>query len=259
MIRLIDLLKEFEYGNQLFADPKDEYLVNVEFLDDLISKTEPNTEDEKKLLKALSDYFSQGVVKNIDVNILKKLLQLKSKFPKILDPNKFNRGRGGFAYRGTTIGIDTLLKAIDNGKLQQQSRGIFVIDDPKITIQSKGSTGYLSFSVEMVDAEIFAVGARAGNRYKNLIKQKLFPITAEISKKNPNLLFNTHFVRALSDYEEEETLLIDTKYTPTAIILTDPYDILKNLDNENFSVDTGYYELKKRLDQSRLEAAAMLK
>ena len=246
MIRLIDLLKEFEYGSQLFADPKDENLVNVEFLDDLISKPEPNTEDEKKLLKTLSDYFSQGVVKNIDLNVLKKLLQLKPKFPKILDPKKSRNA--GYAYRGTTIGIDTLLKAIDSGKLQQQSRYIFVIDDPKITIQSKGSTGYLSFSVEMVDAEIFAVRNAHVARYKDVLYQKLFPITAEISSKNPNLLFNPEFVRVLSGYDEEETLLIDTKYTPDAIYLTEPYDILKNLDNVDFPVDPGYYELKKRLE-----------
>jgi len=244
VIKLIDLLKEFEYGSQLFADPKDENLVNVEFLDALIAKPEPNTEDEKKLLKALSDYFSEGVVKNLDINILKKLLQLKSKFPKILDPKKSRNA--GYAYRGTTIGIDTLLKAIDNGKLLQQSRYIFVIDDPKITIQSKGSTGYLSFSVEMVDAETFA--QRAIDNKVHLLKQKLFPITAEINSKNPNLLFNPKFVRALSDYDEEETLLIDTKYTPDAIILTDPEQLLKNLDNENFSVDPGYYELKKQLE-----------
>lgn len=255
MIRLKNLLKEFEYGSRLFADPKDENLVNAEFLDDLIAKPEPNTEDEKKLLKALSDYFSKDVVKNLDINILKKLLQLKSKFPKILDPKKSRNA--GYAYRGTTIGIDTLLKAIDNGSLFKHSYNVYVIDkidNPKITIQSKGSTGYLSFTAEIVYAESFAIGNMAGNRYKNLIKQKLFPITVEISSKNPNLLFNPVFVRALSGYDEEEILLIDTKYTPDAIFLTDPYQILKNLDNENFSVDPGYYELKKQL-----EAVGMLK
>lgn len=247
MILLKDLLKEFEYGSRLFADPDDENIVNPEFLDALIAKPELNTEDEKKLLKALSDYFSQGVAKNIDVNILKKLLQLKPKFPKILDPKKSRNA--GFAYRGTTIGIDTLLKAIDSGKLQQEGRSIrFVIDDPKITIQSKGSTGYLSFSVQMVDAEIFAVRNAHVSRHNDLLYQKLFPITAEISSKNPNLLFNPEFVRVLSEYDEEETLLIDTKYTPDAIYLIAPYDILKNLDNVDFPVDPGYYELKKRLE-----------
>jgi hypothetical protein len=39
-----------------------------------------------------------------------------------------------------------------------------------------------------------------------------------------------------------------------ANILTDPYQILKKLDNEDFPVDPGYYELK-----DRLKAAAMLK
>jgi len=249
MILLKDLLKEFEYGSQLFADPKDENLVNVEFLDALIAKPEPNTEDEKKLLKALSDYFSQGVVKKLDIDILKKLLQLKSKFPKILDPKKSRNA--GFAYRGTTIGIDTLLKAIDNGVLTKRGimqHSVYQIENPKITIQSKGSTGYLSFSVEMVDAEIFAVRNAHVSRYKDLLYQKLFPITAEISSKDPNLLFNPEFVRVLSGYDEEETLLIDTKYTPDAIYLTGPYDILKNLDNVDFPVDPGYYELKKRLE-----------
>ena len=255
MILLKDLLKEFEYGSQLFADIEDENIINPEFLDDLIAKPEPNTEDEKKLLKALSDYFSKDVVKNLDIDILKKLLQLKSKFPKILDPNKSRNA--GYAYRGTTIGIDRLLKAIDNGGLSKQGYNVYVIENPKITIQSKGSTGYLSFSVEMVDAEIFAGTASTGNRYKNLIKQKLFPITAEISSKNPNLLFNPVFVRALSGYDEEETLLIDTKYTPGAIILTDPEQLLKNLDNEDFPVDPGYYELKKRLEAA--EPLGMLK
>ena len=246
MIKLIDLLKEFEYGSQLFADPEDENLVNVEFLDNLIAKPEPNTDDEKKLLKALSDYFSGDVVKNIDTSILKKLLQLKSKFPKILDPAKSRNA--GLAYRGTTIGIDTLLKATDNGSLFKHSYNVYVIDNPKITIQSKGSTGYLSFTAEIVYAESFAIGNMGGNGYENLLKQKLFPITAEISSKDPNLLFNPVFVRALSGYDEEEILLIDTKYTPDARFLTDPYHILKNLDNQDFPVDPGYYELKKQLE-----------
>ena len=44
------------------------------------------------------------------------------------------------------------------------------------------------------------------------------------------------------------SFLIDTKYTPDAIFLTDPYHILKNLDNQDFPVDPGYYELKKQLE-----------
>lgn len=250
MIKLLDLLKEFEYGKQLFADIGDENIVNPEFLDDLISKTEPNTDDEKKLLKALSDYFSEGIVKNIDVSVLKKLLQLKPKFPKILDPNKTRNS--GFAYRGTTMEIDTLLKAIKNGNLDKNGYNTYVITDPGITIQSKGSAGYLSFSIELVEAEIFTVGLTA--RHKDLLKKGLFPITAEVDLKNPNFLFNPEFVKVLSGFDEDEILLIDTKYTPSAIYLIDPYHMLKNLDNEDFPVDPGYYELKKEL-----EAVGMLK
>jgi len=249
MIRLKDLLKEFEYGNKLFADIEDESLINPEILDKLIAKPEEeNTEDEKKLLKVLSSYFSKDVLKSIDVTILKKLLALKSKFPKILDPFKGRRGLD-LAYRGTTIGIDTLLKAINNGNLAKDGYNTYVINNPKITIQSKGSTGYLSFSVEMVDADSFALTRMLGNRRINLIKQGLFPVTVEVSLKNPNFLFNTEFVRAVSEYDEDEILLIDTKYTPSAIYMTNPYSLLNVLDDQDFEADPGYYELKKKLDE----------
>ena len=247
IIRLKDLLKEFEYGDKLFADIEDENLINPEFLGKLIAKPEEeNTDDEKKLLKALNAYFSKGVLKTIDASILEKLLKLKPKFPKILDPSASAK-KLKHAYRGTTVGIDTLLKAINNGNLSKAGYNTYVIENPQITIQSKGSTGYLSFSTEMVNADSFALEAAAGSRIIKLIKQGLVPITAEVSLKNANFLFNPEFIMAFSDYEEDETLLIDTKYTPSAIYMTDPYRLIKNLDQQSFSVNPGYYELKNKL------------
>ena len=249
MIRLKDLLKEFEYGNKLFADIEDENLINPEFLDKLIAKPEEeNTEDEKKLLKALSSYFSKDVLKSIDVTVLKKLLALKSKFPKILDPYA-SEEKLKYAYRGTTIGIDTLLKAINNGSLAKDGYNTYVINNPKITIQSKGSTGYLSFSTKMINANSFALTRMLGNRGIVLIKQGLFPVTPEVSLKNANFLFNPEFVRVVSGYDEDEILLIDTKYTPSAIYITNPYRLFNALDDQDFTVDPGYYELKKKLDE----------
>jgi hypothetical protein len=252
IIRLKDLLKEFEYGDKLFADIEDENLINPEFLGKLIAKPEEeNTDDEKKLLKALNTYFSKGVLKTIDASILKKLLKLKTKFPKILDPSASAK-KLKHAYRGTTIGIDTLLKAINNGNLSKAGYKTYVIENPQITIQSKGSTGYLSFSTEMVHANAFAYDVADGSKIKKLIKQGLVPITAEVSL-NANFLFNPEFIMAFSNYEEDETLLIDTEYTPSAIYMTDPLKlhrpdrVIRDLDNLNFTVDPGYYELKNKL------------
>jgi len=257
VIRLKDLLKEFEYGNKLFADIEDENLINPEFLDKLIAKPEEeNTEDEKKLLKVLSDYFSKDVLKTIDTSILEKLLKLKSKFPKILDPS-MSAKKLKHAYRGTTIGIDTLLDAINNGNLSKAGYKTYVIENPQITIQSKGSTGYLSFSTEMVHADSFAYDVADGNKIIKLIYRGLVPITAEVSLKNANFLFNPEFIMAFSDYEEDEALLIDTKYTPSAIYMTDPLKfhrpdrLIKNLDqfaDQGFSINPGYYKLKEKLD-----------
>lgn len=238
MIRLIDLLKEFEYGVDLFSDLNDKSVVDSDYIKTLISKEEPNTADEQKLLKALHKYFSDNVEKNVDVSILKKLLQLKSKFPNILDPTK---SRYSGAYRGTTIDIDILL----HSNITLYNYKVYNIKSPKITIQSKGSTGYLSFSNSYQQAELFSkVNSRDINK---LVANNVFPIIAQIDLKNPNLLFNTEFTRALSEFDEEEFMLIDTKFTPINIFLIQPDDIFSKIKNIKKTAPK-FYELQSKLN-----------
>jgi len=240
MKSLIDFLKEFEYGSDLFSDPKDKSIVNKNYLNPLISKKEPNTDDEQKFLKSLHRYFSDNIEKGIDINILKKLLQIKQKFPNILDPNK---SRYSSAYRGTTIDVDTLLKS----NITFYNIGVYNIKSPNITITSKGSAGYLSFSNSYQQAELFSkVNSKNVNK---LISTNVFPVVAEINLKNPKLLFNTEFTKAVSEFSEEEFILVDTKFKPINIFLIRPDDIFSKIKNIKKTAPK-FYELQSKLDSN---------
>lgn len=237
MIKLINLLKEFEYGDELFSDLKDKNVVNKNYIKSLISKAEPNTEDEQLFLKALNRYFSDDITKNVDVNTLKILLQLKSKFPNILDPSM---SRYSSAYRGTTIDVDFLLKS----DIKPYNYHTYIIKQPKTSIQSKGSVGYLSFSNSYQQAELFSkVNSKDVNK---LISTNSFPIVAEINLKNPLLLFNTEFTRAISEFDEEEFILVDNKFTPNNIFIVNPDDIFSKIKNIKKTAPK-FYELQSKL------------
>jgi hypothetical protein len=238
MIKLINLLKEFEYGTDLFSDIDDENVVNKQYITPLISKKEPNTNDEKIFLKSLNKYFSDNIEKTIDINVLDKLLQIKSKFPNILDPSK---SKYSSAYRGTTIDIDVLLES----DIKFYNLNVYNIKSPNITIQSKGSTGYLSFSNSYQQAELFSmVNSKDINK---LINTNTFPIISRINLKNPKLLFNTEFTRAISEFDEEEFILVDNKFIPNDIFIAKPNNIFSKIKNIRKTAPK-FYELQSKLN-----------
>ena len=57
MIKLVDLINEFEYGKSIFADPLDKSVENKPAYKSMLKKfditPEKNTEDEKNFLKNL--------------------------------------------------------------------------------------------------------------------------------------------------------------------------------------------------------------
>ena len=112
------LLKEIEYGKNLFADNepvlKEPHKIPTWFKDNILpltggeDKLERNTEDENLLLTALrkftgpegiyaSDRGAVGAPQEL-ISSANTLLSLKSKFPKILDPTVSNNERCNSAY-----------------------------------------------------------------------------------------------------------------------------------------------------------------
>ena len=187
MIKLVNLLfEDIDYGERLFADPEDAWKVDP----DLIKPFEPNTEQEKQLLKALQDYFRQPSSK-IDPKMLRDLYKLRDKFPKILKP------KPGLdtVYRGATIDLPTVMSA----KWIKYSEGYYTTD---ITAVKSRRKGFISVSENTAEAKFFAGQNRAGN--------DRIPVIYDIPVKQNKVLFNTDFTNGISRFSEDEMLLLTT-------------------------------------------------
>jgi len=130
MIKLKDILKELDVGDELFADDnemfKDPYddLFGKGFRDKLsrflrinnIDK-EINTEDETKILFAISRFVDNSTTSNKN-NLMKHfntLLSLKSKYPEVLDPKSSSSYSDNTQiYRGMRLPITDVLDTIEN-------------------------------------------------------------------------------------------------------------------------------------------------
>jgi len=118
MIKLKDILKELEVGNELFADLSIDdrtnnhrvYLYSKK-LPSLLSKWglkgEENTKEEDKLIVNIARYIEIANSKNKGnlAPYLNELLSLKSKFPYILDPF-YSKKNIKEMYRGMSLNID---------------------------------------------------------------------------------------------------------------------------------------------------------
>lgn len=185
-LKLRDILEDLDYGERLFADPEDSWKVDP----DLIKPFEPNTEQEKQLLKALQDYFRQPSSK-IDPKMLRDLYKLRDKFPKILKP------KPGLdtVYRGATIDLPTVMSA----KWIKYSEGYYTTD---ITAVKSRRKGFISVSENTAEAKFFAGQNRAGN--------DRIPVIYDIPVKQNKVLFNTDFTNGISRFSEDEMLLLTT-------------------------------------------------
>ena len=158
MIKLKDILKELDVGDELFADDnemfKDPYddLFGMGFRVKLsrflrinnIDK-EINTEDETKILFAISRFVDNSTTSNKN-NLMKHfntLLSLKSKYPEVLDPKSSSSYSDNTQiYRGMRLPITDVLDTIENeypevvGKYKDYVRK--VKEEIKKTWNSKG-------------------------------------------------------------------------------------------------------------------------
>ena len=187
MIKLVNLLLEdLDYGEQLFADPTDTPKVDP----DLIKPIEPNTEQEKQLLKVLRDYFRQPS-SEIDPQMLEDLYKLRDKFPKILKPKPGT----DIVYRGATIDLPNVMSA----KWQKYTYGYYTTD---ITVVKSRRKGFISVSENETEAKFFvAQSVQVDDR---------IPVIYEIPVEQNKVLFNTDFTNGISRFSEDEMLVLTT-------------------------------------------------
>ena len=122
MIKLKDILKEFDYGNKLFADPKTIAGATGEeekYKQWLASKGigpddyETDTAEELQALERIARYIEDGAEiygKPAAEFIAKHGKRLKNKFPEIMDPE--HGGKISALYRGASMPVDAVVQAI---------------------------------------------------------------------------------------------------------------------------------------------------
>lgn len=122
MKSLKQVLKEFDYGNKLFADPntiatatdeKDKYKQWLASKGIEPGEYEKDTDEELDALIQIARYIDEGIplyAKNAAAFISKHGKLLKDKFPEIMDPE--HGAKIDILYRGASMPIDAIVQAI---------------------------------------------------------------------------------------------------------------------------------------------------
>ena len=222
-----DIQERLDVGDKLWADVDGG---GKKSWNDFISKLyapdfEPNTEDEEKVLGLLMNYFRTNKSSGLEI-YLKDLLPLKSKFPKILDPQaqdyipaaseetEWVSNGGDYAWRGATMPLSQAQKLIRDAEYKHtrmfSDRG-FVINQPNITYVSRGERGFTSFSSDL----------RGAIQFKGKMGSDAVSVIYGVKKSNPNLVMNPDASDSISMFKENETLYVGDNVQPDVVIIND--------------------------------------
>lgn len=241
MIRLRNILQEFEYGDRLFDDPKQFSMISradtsfMKYWAPYI-KGEENTSDEYHLLSALRSWSEDPPDEqwlNQRVDDLKFLLTLKNKYRKILDPSESKFAHPKYVFRVATIPMSTAVKALktlSSNELRTDYSNKNPIDiDIPITLKSRSKRGYYSFTTQFDVAMSLAGHAQSGAaKYDQIYYDKRIPAIIKVEHNSPRLLFNPDFFEGISRYgAESETLYVDSKIEAAGIVL--PANFIKEI------------------------------
>ena len=171
------------------------------------------------------NYFRTNKSSGLEI-YLKDLLPLKSKFPKILDPQaqdyipaasedtEWVSNGGDYAWRGATMPLNQAQKLIRNAEYKHtrmfSDRG-FVINQPNITYVSRGERGFTSFSSDL----------RGALQFKGKMGTDAVSVIYGVKKSNPNLIMNPDASDSISMFKENETLYVGDNVQPDVVIIND--------------------------------------
>lgn len=230
MLRLRGILNEFDYGKRLLDDPTNWAggLYSDKFSTDkhraLDIQGEPDTEDEALFVQDLITYLKDqdkadpGKI----LPVLKKLVPLKSKFPKILDPR--SGITGDVIYRGATIPFSIfdrnipartkIIRGEDGGSI-----GTVAALNINTTMRPRARRGFYSFSGEYERAENFAVRAAHKTEQRETLLELRMPCIVATSVDDAKCIFNPAYIDAVGPYYEYEVLYIGDNIKISAIYI----------------------------------------
>jgi len=247
------ITEAFEYGNQLLTDPD-----GVPFRDRLKAlklPEEPNTYDEQRFIEMLRDWFNDEYAEPALGSIMRELLPLKKKFPKILDPSKGrNLYDGTTLYRGTMIPLSTVLGL--KGRWKRYNglglMGEAIELNSKFNWNIRSDKGFTSFTPASEAAEEFAdqisyeefkpytPGYGIVKRLSQNSTSGKIPVILKIKDTHPQALFNPQFTTSISSFLAEwEIFVVGTKVQIDGIIIP------RWNDYENAASTEGFEDLNK--------------
>ena len=243
MIRLRQLLREFEAGKLLWADPTSIPARRKFFWDTFITKiygdeTEPDSAEERDALNQIYQYlsavqstpekgFSVGVKELPDPKaFVSDLLKLKRKFPKMLDPehdidNSLVVSGDDWIFRGMTADVDMLVQVIErttSWDAPLRNFGWIGINNPDVHIRSRAA-GFMSFTTSgLAKAEMFSyTGAEGSASRWNIV------IAVPYNSVKTRAVLAPSFIEALSGYDESEIWVLEGSVKPEVLFIRDPW------------------------------------
>ena len=226
MIKLVDLLKEFEFGKKLFADPDDPAISRGNstewsaFMRKVYSNNyESNTDDETYLLKAIKTYLNDSNKKDITPDMLRELLSIRNKFPNILMPPSYITT----LYRGMTMDIESLIKIVqDTAEIVKEgyNNNRLVLKGVSRTITSR-SKDFISMSTDRRTAERFPEG-----NMLHVFSSSRYPILAvvDVQDVKDKVLMNPEFLDAIASFRESECWIVGSDIPVSDLMIQNPID-----------------------------------
>jgi len=215
MIRLKTLLREFQYGDLLWANPQRHIRYNRFIAQVYDGMKERNTEEEEALWWQLYTYLTNGEKDQIDISAIEQLLPLKQKFPAVLDPGLADSDR---VYRGMTLAVEQCAELIQDPAIQitEVSAGNWFRLGPVSQHIKSRSPGFVSVSLDWLVAANFAQGRLPAGRWAIVV-------TIPYKQVKALAFMNPDFLTAAGGYQEKETWILDQTLPVTQIHVDSPW------------------------------------
>lgn len=230
MIKLKDILQEFETGNVLLGAPDGtNWHPDTSKWKELGIPYEPNTIDEKQLIQLIRDWILKMRSDPDLGELLRELLPLKKKFPIILDPTK---GRsvyeGTTFYRGTLLPLSDLIYRNSGWKLNTSPDFPYGAIESNIpyTWEVTGRKGFTSFTPVAETADGFAADYMQSNgmRFTNIVNRLedgsgMIPAIITIADTYPDAIMNPKVLNAIGGLGEYEVLVLGKQIKARSVIV----------------------------------------
>jgi hypothetical protein len=223
-------VNEFNYGNELFADPDADLAFIPHALIRLMNKLginpEANTKEENLVMRNIAKYKSNEKQASNLGKYLKEILHLKDKYPGFLDPAKDPFiSNDGYVYRGTSIDTIQLIKFIEKANVNWKTNkkgDYLIIPLNSELIKERSRNGYMSFTLSESVAQAFCEAhPLIESEMSKLNKNYPVIFKCNINKMSDKLILSPSFMNVFR-FAEAETLYLSDTFVCDEIQVLDP-------------------------------------